>query len=70
MKSAPTITITQKTAPFRNAHAGVQKLKLIPPAIQPCDIDNHAIIIGTITRIKPSRSSDHLFIVCCDMVGL
>jgi len=57
MKRTPIIAMNQKTPPLRNSHAALRKFQNSPHQ----DGENHAIIIGIITRIKPSKISVHLF---------
>ena len=67
MKSNPIIVTNQKSPPFRKSHAGVKKLKLFPKNIHSFPVkypaEANAIKIAPITKINPTKSSLHLFIV-------
>lgn len=57
INSNPTPKTNQKTPPLRNSQAACLKFQNAP---QPAEY--HITTIATITSIKPSKSSTHLFI--------
>jgi len=60
INNAPIITINQNNPPLKNVPAAVQKSHAGLNQFE----DIKAIQIGTIIKINPSKSSDHLFMFC------
>ncbi len=59
MKRAPTMITNHTRPPLKKIHAACLKFQNSPHH----EGENQAIIIAAFTRIRPIRSSTHLFIV-------
>ena len=61
IRKRATIAANQKIPPFRNIHAACRKLKSLPNRVQEYTEEAHPTKIIPVSRIKPNKSSNHLF---------